>query len=81
MNDSEGEDNDSDNSDDDNNDDDNDGKPVTLADRILVKAKECLRIFPKHSYFNSAIEIASMEMPALKQQHQISNDNKYCKFI
>ena len=40
--DSGGEDDDSDNSDDDNDDDDNDGKPVTLADKILVKAKECL---------------------------------------
>ncbi|KAJ7369641.1 hypothetical protein OS493_037324 [Desmophyllum pertusum] len=42
---------DSDNSDDDNDDDDNDGKPVTLADRILVKAKECLAHLPETQLF------------------------------
>ncbi|KAJ7381879.1 hypothetical protein OS493_038543 [Desmophyllum pertusum] len=42
---------DSDNSDDDNDDDDNDGKLVTLADRILVKAKECLAHLPETQLF------------------------------
>ncbi|KAJ7361964.1 hypothetical protein OS493_014614 [Desmophyllum pertusum] len=69
--DSGGEDDDSDNSDDDNDDDDNDGKPVTLADKILVKAKECLAHLSQTELFQYSNRNCKPGMSALKQQHQM----------